>query len=237
MRAREHLLVEGDVAVARHRRVRLRAVVGILHHHVARLAAALHLLPRLRQLAQRLDPPPLDLRNLAVLLGELELTRVLDALVPVELPRLRPRAQRRVELLRLLVLRAAPREGERDEEGRGGGGQAEGRAGEEGVGGRRAEGSPAAEAGGAIGGRAPRTRLAKISPSRTFQSRSSCSDIILRRSARLASSVIGGSAASKARFARARSIICTSWRPAGSPCPHFSAARPRTSGSVPAGTT
>ena len=62
------------------------------------------------QLAQRLDPPPLDLRNLAVLLGELELTRVLDALVPVELPRLRPRAQRRVELLRLLVLRAAPRE-------------------------------------------------------------------------------------------------------------------------------
>ena len=73
--------------------------------------------------------------------------------------------------------------------------------------------------------------------SRTFQSRISCSLIIVRRSESDTSSVIGGSVASNSRFARARSIILTSLRPAGKPAPNVSAVSVSTSGLVPVGTT
>lgn len=75
-----------------------------------------------------------------------------------------------------------------------------------------------------------------ISDSRAAHSRVSCSSISRLRSAKEASSVIGGSAASKARFWRARSIISTSASPAGRPSSAFSVASASTSGSPPSAT-
>ena len=97
-------LVARDVPVARQRRVHLAAVLGILGHHVAWLLVGLDVLARLGELAQRLDAAALNLRDLLVLLRQLDLPHVLDPLVPVRLARLRALAQTRVEDRELLLL-------------------------------------------------------------------------------------------------------------------------------------
>mmetsp|Transcript_88461 Transcript_88461/g.214455 ORF Transcript_88461/g.214455 Transcript_88461/m.214455 type:complete len:235 (-) Transcript_88461:25-729(-) len=79
--------------------------------------------------------------------------------------------------------------------------------------------------------------MRSTSASRCPNSSSSCSSIMRRRSSKLASSVMGGSAASNAFFCRWRSISSTSAFPAGSPLPNVNACSPNTAGSSPSFTT
>ena len=57
-------------------------------HDVTPLLSSLDVLTRLGKFAQCLDAAPLDLGDLLVLLGQLDLPGMLDALIPMQLPRL-----------------------------------------------------------------------------------------------------------------------------------------------------
>mmetsp|Transcript_42490 Transcript_42490/g.85192 ORF Transcript_42490/g.85192 Transcript_42490/m.85192 type:complete len:277 (+) Transcript_42490:1386-2216(+) len=78
-------LIPSDEPAARERCVDLRAILSVLCDDITHLLLLIHMLARLRQLSQSLDAPALDLRDLLILLGQLDLPHVLNALVPVRL--------------------------------------------------------------------------------------------------------------------------------------------------------
>mmetsp|Transcript_34463 Transcript_34463/g.111228 ORF Transcript_34463/g.111228 Transcript_34463/m.111228 type:complete len:464 (+) Transcript_34463:248-1639(+) len=99
-------LVGGQrAALPGQRRVYRRAVVGILGHHVT-LVHRVELcdLASLGELAERLDTPALDERDLGVLLGQLPLPLQLHALLPRLLERLRAGPELLIKRLQALLL-------------------------------------------------------------------------------------------------------------------------------------